>query len=113
MRDVLDEEENLGKSRVTKPLGDLPADLDSDIMERTKDLVVKGDGAFRGGDQASHVLLAACGDQETAREDHPGSGERQGCFTRAFLKEVKNTSRNNISYADLIEEFPQLTNWKG
>ena len=108
-----DSDEDLGKSRVTKleelfgkaPV--LPDELDDDIMLRTKDLVVKG------GDQASHVLLAACGDQETAREDHPGSGERQGCFTRAFLKEVKNTSRNNISYADLIEEFPQLTNWKG
>ena len=112
MRDVLDEEENLGKSRVTKPLGDLPADLDSDIMERTKDLVVKGDGAFRGGDQASHVLLAACGDQETAREDHSGSGKRQGCFTRTFLKEVKDPSRGSITYSTLIEEFPPLTNWR-
>ena len=84
-------------------------------MERTKDLVVKGGSAFRGGDQASHVLLAACGDQETAREDHSGSGERerQGCFTRAFLQEMKDLSRGNISYSALIEEFPPLTNWKG
>ena len=82
-------------------------------MERTKDLFVKGDGAFRGGDQASHVLLAACGDKETAREDHPGSEERQGCFTRASLKEMKDPSRSNISYSTLVEEFPPLTNWKG
>ena len=108
-----DSDEGLGKSRATKleelfgkvPL--LPDELDNDIMLRTMDLAVEG------GDQASHVLLAACGDQETAREDYPGSGERQGCFTRAFLKEVKDTSRGDMSYADLIEYFPQLTNWKG
>ena len=112
-------EEELGKAREMKfdklfgliPV--LPENLDFKIRERTRNLRVHGLDAFDGGDQASHVLLAACGDEEKAREDHPGSGESQGCFTRAFLEEIKKPSSSDITYADFMESFPQLKNGKG
>ena len=85
----------------------LPEDLDIDIMVRTMDLL------FKGGDQASHVLLVASGDAENAYESRLGSEESQGRFTRAFLHELRDPSRGDISYSTLIEEFPPLIGWNG
>ena len=61
---------------------------------------------LKGNDQTAHVLLVASGDAENAYESRLESGECQGRFTRAFLEEVGDLSRGDISYSTLIEEFP-------
>ena len=51
---------------------------------------------------ASHVLLAACGRDEFARE-HPVT--KQGIFTASLIKAFKENDINALSYTSLIHKL--------
>jgi hypothetical protein len=51
----------------------------------------------------SHVLLAACGAKEKAREEMG-----RGVFTKAFLEVLTNIGADKITYSDLLERMPAL-----
>ncbi|KAJ1301206.1 hypothetical protein OPQ81_003616 [Rhizoctonia solani] len=56
-------------------------------------------------DQASHVLLAACGSREKAWEQ-----DQQGQFTTALLATLKARGVENLTYHNLIVSLPKLIN---
>lgn len=52
---------------------------------------------------AAHVLLAACGAEESAREEYG-----RGLFTQAFLKTLEKAGEEQLSYEDLMMRMPDL-----
>ncbi|KAF7337827.1 hypothetical protein MVEN_02005600 [Mycena venus] len=56
----------------------------------------------------SHVLLAACRQQQRARECLSAAGEPCGFFTDGLIKQLRRIGPNRITYADLIELLPTL-----
>ena len=59
----------------------------------------------------SHVLLAACGAKELARE-RPGvmhEAHSNGLFTAALLKTLGTVGAQNITYTNLLMRLPSLT----
>jgi len=84
----------------------LPADLDQDIWQGTSgDRSIKIAVGFLQCDLSSHVLLAACGAEETAKEDRT---IMRGNFTKVFLETVRTIGADKITYTDLIQRIPQL-----
>ena len=57
---------------------------------------------FAGTFDASHVLLAACGSDQVARED---SITKQGIFTYCFLKILGDEDINTLTYTSLIHKM--------
>lgn len=60
---------------------------------------------FLRSDLRSHVLLAACGAEETAKENRV---TMRGEFTKAFLETIKTIGADQVTYTDLIQRIPQL-----
>ena len=58
----------------------------------------------------SHVLLAACGADETAKEDRT---IMRGDFTKAFLETLRTIGADKVTYTDLIQRIPQLPEYVG
>ncbi|KAJ7772893.1 caspase domain-containing protein [Mycena maculata] len=56
----------------------------------------------------SHVLLAACRQQQRARECISAAGKPCGFFTDALIKELRGIGPNRVTYADLLELLPTL-----
>ena len=63
--------------------------------------MTKGDSTASQG--RSHVLLAACGAKEEAKEIAQG-----GAFTSALLKTLETVGHNNVTYTELIHRLPLL-----
>jgi len=74
----------------------LPDDLDSDITESAR-AMQPATRTFASGAFNTHILLAACGDTELARE----SGG-QGKFTRALLNLLYITPLERLSYDEIL-----------
>lgn len=91
-------------ARFTKVVKNLPADLDQDIWQVSGNVrgtyIVPG---FLQSGLRSHVLLAACGAQELAMEDHG-----PGIFTQALLEVLTTVSTDKIRYSDLLHRINQL-----
>ncbi|KAJ7481035.1 caspase domain-containing protein [Mycena galericulata] len=56
----------------------------------------------------SHVLLAACRQQQRARECLSAAGEPCGFFTSSLIKALRGVGPNRITYPDLVELLPTL-----
>ncbi|KAJ7137943.1 caspase domain-containing protein [Mycena epipterygia] len=56
----------------------------------------------------SHVLLAACRQQQRARECISASGEPCGFFTDSLIKQLRGIGPNRITYAELLDLLPTL-----
>ena len=83
---------------------DVPPDLDQEIWGSytgTRGTAIHP-GFLHHGLQ-SHVLLAACGAEEMAREQ----GGR-GTFTKALLDTLVTVGPDKITYAHLIQRIPSL-----
>ena len=92
--------------RFEKIVSNIPTDLDREIWQHSRN----GRGTqiapgFLYSGLRSHVLLAACGGNETAREDRV---LMRGDFTKALLETLRTVSVDKITYADLIQRIPQL-----
>src|ERR1700691_3855507 len=67
---------------------------------------------FRRKNIASHVVLAACGDQEYAYETTTADGLPRGFFTDNLIKQLHLVDLNRTTYADLPSQLPELINQK-
>lgn len=56
----------------------------------------------------SHVLLAACRQQQRARECLSASGEPCGFFTDSLIRTLRGVGPNRITYSALLELLPTL-----
>ncbi|KIM25370.1 hypothetical protein M408DRAFT_26358 [Serendipita vermifera MAFF 305830] len=81
----------------------IPSDLDKDIWGGTRGTVIEP--KFLKSGLSSHVLLAACGAQETAKENLSGTG---GVFTTALLDTLVSVGVEKLTYTDLIQRLPSL-----
>ena len=58
---------------------------------------------FLNSGLGSHVLLAACGAKEEARDSAQG-----GAFTSALLQTLETVGHNKVTYTELIHRLPSL-----
>ncbi|TFY62831.1 hypothetical protein EVG20_g6557 [Dentipellis fragilis] len=86
---------------IKKPV---PSDLDKEIWSQSADdrATVVAAGFLQSG-LRSHVLLAACGSEETAQER-----EGRGVFTKSFLETIISTGADKLTYRDIIQRIPNL-----
>lgn len=82
---------------------DIPSDLDKDILGVSKGAVVQE--KYLQSRLSSHVLLAACGEKEYAREGITDDG---GEFTLALLNTLTSVGADKVTYTDLIKRLPNL-----
>jgi len=82
---------------------DIPPSLDKDIWGSTRGTAIEP--KFLKSGLSSHVLLAACGAQETAKENLSGTG---GVFTTALLDTLVSVGADKVTYTDLIQRLPSL-----
>ncbi|PVF99210.1 hypothetical protein CPB86DRAFT_814161 [Serendipita vermifera] len=76
-----------------------PPDLDQDIwLEKRATTIASG---FQRSGLRSHVLLAACGAEESAKEE-----EGRGNFTKALLDTLVAFGADEMTYVDLIQRIP-------
>ncbi|KAH7921902.1 hypothetical protein BV22DRAFT_1038069 [Leucogyrophana mollusca] len=84
-------------------------DLDQDIwgaieLNETKNSrAIAPSAGFAQSGLLSHVLLAACGADEFAREE-----DKRGIFTSALI-EVLKVGVNKLTYAELLQQLPPLS----
>ncbi|KDQ27330.1 hypothetical protein PLEOSDRAFT_1104020 [Pleurotus ostreatus PC15] len=87
----------------------LPADIDKDLwnVNTSRGVQFKPKSGFRN--MASHVLLAACRQDERARETlNPDTKQMSGAFTNALLRTLSQISAKKITYQSLMELLPRL-----
>jgi len=58
---------------------------------------------FHYTSMASHVLLAACGEREKAREE-----DNHGVFTKRLVAQLRKYGLTSLSYVDLISTVGQI-----
>jgi hypothetical protein len=93
-------------SRFAEVANNVPRDLDRDIWQGLhNDRATKIASGFLQSGLRSHVLLAACGADETAKEDRT---LMRGDFTKAFLETIRTVGAEKITYTDLMQRIPQL-----
>ncbi|KAH7921890.1 hypothetical protein BV22DRAFT_1131900 [Leucogyrophana mollusca] len=81
-------------------------DLDQDIwgaVEAKNDRAIAPATGFAQSGLLSHVLLAACGADELAREEN-----KQGVFTSALIEALK-FGAHKLTYAELLQRLPPLS----
>jgi hypothetical protein len=61
------------------------------------------DASFTHGGLRSHVLLAACGSEESAIEQMS-----RGLFTQRLLETLTTVKIDNLTYAGLLQLMPRL-----
>ncbi|KAA1472278.1 hypothetical protein DENSPDRAFT_171259 [Dentipellis sp. KUC8613] len=82
----------------------IPSDLDKDIWSNSSgDRLAKIASGFSYTGLRSHVLLAACSAEETAKEDN-----RRGVFTKALLETLCMYGADKVTYKDLTQRIPLL-----
>ena len=82
---------------ITEPV---PAKLDENIWSNPGQRGSTIPSGFLQTGLRSHVLLAACGAEETAKEQ-----KGRGAFTKALLDALNAVSVDTISYADLLQRM--------
>ncbi|KAK7461776.1 hypothetical protein VKT23_008208 [Stygiomarasmius scandens] len=65
---------------------------------------------FRYKAMSSHVLLAACKQEQVAYESRSEGGDACGAFTSALVGRLRQLSLCHATYSDLIDGLPELTN---
>jgi hypothetical protein len=86
-------------SRGAEVVVEIPYDIDDDLISGSR-----GPARLLHTDQASHVLLAACGSLEKAWEENG-----RGVFTAALIKTMQGYSVDKITYQNLIAAMPMLS----
>jgi hypothetical protein len=81
----------------------MPSDLDPGICNDVQSGVAIGHSFLHQG-MRSHILLAACGAKERAYE-----AQGKGVFTTALLKLLYEDDAQTLTYANLLRDFPHLT----
>ena len=84
----------------------IPSDLDQEVwndLEPSKERGTDVDASSTHRGLRSHVLLAACGSEESAIE----RGSR-GLFTQKLLDTLRNSEVDKLTYADLLQRMPAL-----
>jgi hypothetical protein len=90
--------------RSIKIEGNLPARLDQHIWDKSdEDRAMDIAPGFLYGGLRSHVLLAACGAKEKAKEE-----QGQGVFTKALLEILRTVSADTVTYTDLLRRIHAL-----
>ncbi|KIM25362.1 hypothetical protein M408DRAFT_26347 [Serendipita vermifera MAFF 305830] len=82
---------------------EIPPNLDSDIWGGQRGTTIEP--KFLKSGLSSHVLLAACGSQETAKENLNRTG---GVFTTALLDTLVSVGVDKLTYTELIQRLPTL-----
>ena len=90
-------------------VGNIPPD--QDVWVDFESLKVSGRGIevnanFTHGGLRSHVLLAACGSEESALEQ-----SSKGVFTQKLLDTLTTYEIDKLTYADLLQRMPRLPRW--
>ncbi|KIM26650.1 hypothetical protein M408DRAFT_25142 [Serendipita vermifera MAFF 305830] len=89
----------------------VPHDLDKEILGAINTGTLPttrgtpSQAKFLNSGLGSHVLLAACGEKETAKEH---SAENRGEFTRALLDTLISVGADKVTYTELIQRLPVL-----
>ncbi|KAA1472305.1 hypothetical protein DENSPDRAFT_897123 [Dentipellis sp. KUC8613] len=82
----------------------IPSDLDKDIWSNSSgDRLAKIASGFSHSGLRSHVLLAACSAEETAKEE-----DKRGVFTKALLEALRMYGADKVTYKDLAQRIPLL-----
>ncbi|KAJ7856135.1 caspase domain-containing protein [Mycena leptocephala] len=100
-----------GKARAAKTESNhIPPDLDRHLWKGSTKETVHSHRMWSSA--TSHVLLAACGADETARETmySDAGGRLHGRFTWSLLRALRRVPLSNTTYADLREH---LGEWPG
>ena len=89
-------------------IGNIPSDLDRDIWIDFESSKISGRGTevnagFTHGGLRSHVLLAACGSEESAIERNG-----RGLFTQRLLDALMTFEIDKLTYAGLLQRMPRL-----
>jgi hypothetical protein len=79
----------------------IPPDLDRNIWGGHRSTSI-APGFLRSG-LRSHVLLAACGAEENAKEELG-----RGYFTKRLLATLEAVGADKVTYADLVQQIPSL-----
>ena len=92
-------------------VGNIPSDLDRDVWVGFESSKVSGRGTevnadFAHGGLRSHVLLAACGSEESALER-----SSRGLFTQKLLDALTTFEIDKLTYAGLLQRMPRLPRW--
>lgn len=82
----------------------IPPNLDEDIIGGSRGTAIPP--TFLNSGLSSHVLLAACGAGETAKEN---SNRTRGAFTEALLDTLRSVGPEKVTYKDLILRLPTLS----
>ncbi|KAA1472263.1 hypothetical protein DENSPDRAFT_881116 [Dentipellis sp. KUC8613] len=82
----------------------IPPDLDRDIWsDSSNDRAAQIASGFAHAGLRSHVLLAACSAEETAKEE-----KQRGIFTKALLEALRKYGADKVTYKDLAQRIPLL-----
>jgi len=86
----------------------IPATLDEDIwgsnLTRAAEVVIPP--GFRYKFMSSHVLLAACRQEEKSRESTSSDGLPCGFFTNGLVTQLRQINLSEVTYAQLLELLP-------
>lgn len=82
----------------------LPQNLDEDVWGSSKRIAPRAAAPARKGQAlGSHILLAACGADEYAKEQ-----KCRGWFTKALLEVLYRVGAEKLTYSDLMKRLPDL-----
>jgi hypothetical protein len=85
-------------------MSDVPAELDKYIWDnRSGERSTAIPPGFLQSGLRSHVLLAACGAKEKAKEE-----QGRGVFTRAILDVLNTVSADTVTYTELLRRMHAL-----
>lgn len=79
----------------------IPSEIDRDITSGSRETSIPSGFLYHG--LKSHVLLAACGAEENAKEENG-----RGYFTEALIKTLGVVDTDKVTYTDLINQIPNL-----
>jgi hypothetical protein len=100
-RKARNDQSHLPRVRGVKMPVKIPPDLDKDIWGGRRGTSV-APGFLKSG-LRSHVLLSACGAEESAKEE-----DGRGYFTKKLLDTLEAVGADKVTYADLIQRIPCL-----
>ncbi|KAJ7841777.1 hypothetical protein B0H13DRAFT_2365566 [Mycena leptocephala] len=93
--------------RFVETLLPIPENLDQDLFGgRSGEISLPPGASYKF--MHSHVLLAACRQQQRARECLSATGEPCGFFTNSLISQLRRIGPNRITYADLLDLLPTL-----
>lgn len=89
------------RSRGIKVPEEIPDDLDKDILKGSRAAEIHPEFLYRG--LQSHVLIAACNENEKAMEE-----DGRGVFTVALIDTLAAAGAAKLTYSDLLLRLPHL-----